>query len=301
MQNCTAGVVNREYPQTGSALLEYPSKLFVETTSRCNLSCVMCMKQNASGFAGEGDLDLPTFTALEPAFRNLDALVLNGVGEPLLNTRLEQFITRAKNKMPSHGWVGFQTNGILLTNIRAMTLLDAGIDRICLSMDGVDASTFGAIRAGSQLHDLDWAFKALTAGKAICGRPDLEIGVEYVVMRDNLHELPLALEWAAARGATFAIVSHLHPFDETYLDQCAYDTCTDEAIQLFQTWKSKADVVGVDILRYFKLLWKYSKTAEEQRIIGFVETMKADAQNRGIPLDLKRSLRHGLLPRRKRH
>ena len=28
------------------ALREHPSKLFVETTSRCNLNCVMCMKQN---------------------------------------------------------------------------------------------------------------------------------------------------------------------------------------------------------------------------------------------------------------
>lgn len=288
MQKNTAADFNREYPLAEPALLEYPSKLFVETTSRCNLSCVMCMKQNPDGLINDGDLDLPTFAALEPAFPNLDALVLNGVGEPLLNARLEQFITRAKKKMPSRGWTGFQTNGILLTNMRAMTLLDAGIDRICLSMDGVDSTTFGAIRAGSQLLDLEWAFKALTAGRVICGRPDLEIGVEYVVMRDNLHELPAALEWAAARGATFAIVSHLHPFHEPHLDQRAYDTCTDEAILLFQSWKSKADMLGVDILRYFKLLWKYNKTAEEARIIGFVDSMKADAENRGMTLDLKR-------------
>ncbi|ABQ26592.1 radical SAM/SPASM domain-containing protein [Geotalea uraniireducens] len=270
------------------ALREYPSRLFVETTSRCNLSCVMCMKQNPDHTACDGDLDLQTFTALEPAFHNLEALVLNGVGEPLLNPNLEQFITRAKKLMPTDSWVGFQTNGLLLTNMRAVTLLDAGLDRICLSMDGVDATTFGAIRAGSQLLDLEWALKALASAKGVCSRPDLQIGVEYVVMRDNLEQLPAALEWAAERGADFAIVSHLHPFDEPHLNQCAYDICTDEALLLFQTWKSKADIVGVDILRYFEILWKYSKSPDEQRIVDFVEAIKSDAQDRGIALDLKR-------------
>ncbi len=38
------------------AFREHPSKLFVETTSRCNLNCVMCMKQN-DGAATDGDLE----------------------------------------------------------------------------------------------------------------------------------------------------------------------------------------------------------------------------------------------------
>ena len=270
------------------AYREHPTKLFVETTSRCNLSCVMCMKQNPEWTACDGDLDMETFAALEPAFPNLEALVLNGVGEPLLNSGLERFIAGAKKLMPSHGWTGFQTNGLLLTNMRAVSLLNAGLDKICLSMDGVDAGTFGAIRAGSQLHDLEWALKALDSAKRVCSRTDLKIGVEYVVMRDNLQQLPAALEWAAERGANFAIVSHLHPFDEPHLDRCSYDVCTDEALQLFQTWKAKAHLLGVDINRYFGILWKYTKSFEEQRIVAFVEAIKADAQDRGIAFDLKR-------------
>jgi putative metalloenzyme radical SAM/SPASM domain maturase len=279
-----------EYPLSNAALREYPTKLFVETTSRCNLSCVMCMKQHPDHTACDGDLTLSIFAALEPALLNLESLVLNGVGEPLLNPHLEQFIARAKKLMPADSWIGFQTNGILLSNMRAISLLNAGLDRICLSMDGVNATTFGAIRTGSQLVDLEWAFKTLNAAKAVCSRPDLQIGVEYVVMRDNLTELPAALEWAAAHGATLAIVSHLHPFDEPHLDQCSYDLCTDDAIELFQSWKSKADIIGVDIHRYFQVLWKYSKTADEQRIVDFVEAMKSYAQDRGITIDLKRLL-----------
>jgi len=274
---------------TEPALLEYPSKLFVETTSRCNLNCVMCMKQNADGNGvKDGDLDLATFSELEPALPNLEALVLNGVGEPLLNTRLEHFISRAKKLMPAGSWVGFQSNGLLLSHLRAVSLLDAGVDKICLSMDGVDDTTFSSIRSGSQLGDLEHALNALRSAKTACHRPDMEIGVEFVVMRDNLSQLPAALSWAAEFGVSFALVSHLHPFDEPHLEQCSYDLCTDEAITLFQTWKSKADLKGVDIGRYFEILWNYKKSESERQVIEFVSAMKADAQQRDITLDLKR-------------
>jgi putative metalloenzyme radical SAM/SPASM domain maturase len=246
------------------------------------------MKQNPDGCYKDGDLEPTTFDAMKEAFHSLDALVLNGVGEPLLNSHLEQFISQARKLMPSQGWIGFQSNGLLLNNLRAMSLIDSGLDKICLSMDGASPSTFSSIRSGGQLNDLEWAFSALVSAKTLCSRPDFKIGVEYVVMRDNLEELPAALRWAAARGASFALVSHLHPFDEQHLAQCAYDTCTDEAIAFFHVWKCKAEIAKLDIHRYFELLWKYRKTPEEQRIVNFVDSMRADALNRGISLDLKK-------------
>lgn len=275
-------------PVVEPAYRDYPSKMFVETSSRCNLSCVMCMKQHDDSGRRDGDLDPQTFRALEPALGNLDSLVLNGVGEPLLNSRLEQFISRAKKIMPADSWTGFQSNGLLLSSLRAISLLDAGIDRICLSMDGVDASTFGSLRTGSELLDLQHALAALVEAKAVCGRPEMQIGVEYVVMRENQSQLPAALAWAAERGASFALVSHLHPFEELHLEQCSYDLCSDEAITLYQIWKTKADLKGIAIERYFEVLWSYTKSEEERRIVEFVTAMKADAQQRGITLDLKR-------------
>lgn len=285
MHGCSAATPKH---QETPALRTYPSKLFVETTSRCNLNCVMCPKQNRRDSIADGDLQPATFAALQDAFPTLDALVLNGIGEPLLSPQLEQFISQARESMPPQSWIGFQSNGLLLNNLRAISLVNAGLDRICLSMDGVSPATFSAIRAGGQLHDLERALAAISAAREMCLRPEMQIGVEYVVMRDNLEELPAALRWAATRGADFAIVSHLHPFDEQHLDQCAYDTCTDEALSLFHVWNSKAQLAGVEMGRYFELLWKYHRTPDEQRILNFVETMRSDAQHRGIPLDLKR-------------
>jgi len=275
-------------PAVSPARREHPSRLFVETTSRCNLNCFMCMKQSGGNACVDGDLAPATFAALEPVISGLDALVLNGIGEPLLNLQLEKFISRAKSFLPSHGWVGFQTNGLLLTTLRAISLANAGLDRICLSLDGVTAETVSTVRGGGELAGVDHALFAMEKAKALSGRPELQVGVEFVVMKNNLKELPAALRWAARRKASFAIVSHLLPYDESHIGQCAYDLCTDEALALFHVWQDKAEVAGVEINRYFDLLWKYDRTPEEQRIVAFVGAMKADALRRGVTLDLKR-------------
>jgi putative metalloenzyme radical SAM/SPASM domain maturase len=248
------------------------------------------MKQNGEKRCVDGDLASETFEALKPVMPRLDALVLNGVGEPLLNLQLEQFIRTARTLMPDHGWVGFQSNGLLLTDLRAVSLAEAGLDRICLSLDGATPETFRSVRAGGELASVDRALDAMAGAKTLCGHPELKVGVEYVVMRSNLRELPAALRWSAERGASFAIVSHMLPYDEAHADQCSYDLCTDEALALFHVWKDKAEVVGVKIEHYFDLLWKYDRTPEEQRIVAFVGAMRADALRRGVTLDLKRLL-----------
>ncbi len=91
------------------ALRPYPAKLFVELTTRCNLQCPMCLKQRHDAEFVEGDISADIFTALLPALPTLEALVLNGIGEPLLHPRLDDFIRIAKEKMDKDGWIGFQT------------------------------------------------------------------------------------------------------------------------------------------------------------------------------------------------
>lgn len=277
-------------PEIAPAFRPYPSRLFVETTTRCNLSCVMCMKQSRGSDLREGDLSPVTFASLEPALPDLEALVLNGIGEPLLNPRLEQFIRRGKRLMPAEGWIGFQSNGLLMTALRAISLVDAGLDRICFSLDGASPGTFRTLRTGGEFTSFGRALADIAAAKSRCGRPDLQVGVEFVAMRDNLRELPSALRWAASRGASFAIVSHILPYTAAHAGQALYQINTDAALSLFYPWQLKAEVAGVEIRRYFDLLWKYARSQEEQRIVAFVEAIKADARHRGVPLDLRQLL-----------
>jgi putative metalloenzyme radical SAM/SPASM domain maturase len=253
----------------------------------------MCVKQNTSGGMSEGNLSLETFQALEPSFPYLTALILNGIGEPLLLPQLEGFIRRAKKRLPDDAWVGFQTNGILLNKERALSLVEAGLSRICLSMDAISQDTFRKIREGGEVRDLESAFSALnTAARSTNGRNTrrLDIGIEFVLMRENLFELPETVRWAARRGATFALVTQLLPYTKSVTDQAVYDTNTHGAISVYDFWKNRAELQGLDIRRYFEVFMKYFKNADEEKILALTEEMKADAGSQGIALHLERLL-----------
>ncbi|HTP04707.1 MAG TPA: radical SAM protein, partial [Nitrospirota bacterium] len=188
---------------------KHPSKLFVEVTTFCNLQCGMCVKQNAMGGIPEGSMSPETFEKLAPAFQHLDSLVLNGIGEPLLHPRLEMFISRARSLLPENAWIGFQSNGMALTDDRAASLVDAGLDRICISLDTVSDDSFRSIRSGGEMGGIVTAFASLKRARARNRGRDLRIGIEFVLMRNNLADLPEAIRWAGRSGARFAIVSQL--------------------------------------------------------------------------------------------
>lgn len=273
---------------TPCALRRHPTKLFVETTTRCNLSCVMCVKQAEGCGIIDGSMAPATFAALEPALPTLEALILNGVGEPLLHRGLEDFIARAKALMPAGSWVGFQSNGVLLDAARAEALLRAGLDKICLSLDAVSPQKFMQIREGGQLSSLERAMAALAQTKATLGNRSVQIGVEFVIMPGNVQELPGVLAWAAARGASFALVTHALPYDKAEAANTTYETCSAAAIELFRSWQGKATAAGVDLNLYPQVIWKYAKSAEDLKVTGLVEAMKAEGEQRGIFLDLKK-------------
>ncbi len=248
----------------------YPSRLFVETTTRCNLRCRMCVKETWDRNTMEGDMSDETFSALEPAFPQLEALILNGVGEPLLDSRLEDFIRRARKLMPRNSWIGFQSNGMLMNEQRAVSLLESGVDRICISADALNPETFREIRRGGEEQAVESAFAALHAAKIACNRPGVKVGLEFVLMRDNTRELPALLQRAVSLGASFAIVTHVLPYATTSVPMTAFDSNMDGAVELFSEWRSKAQREGLDIGDYFKVLWKYMRKPSEQELASFL-------------------------------
>jgi putative metalloenzyme radical SAM/SPASM domain maturase len=273
-------------PPVERALLDHPSRLFVEVTSRCNLRCPMCVKQSGMGDALEGDMLPETFEALEPAFPHLQALILNGIGEPLMHARLEECIRAGKRSMPAGSWVGFQTNGHLLDKARGLSLIEAGLDRIFLSVDATSPELFRTVRGGGNLGHIERALDALSAAKKEHRGAWLEVGAEFVVMRDNMNELPAIVRWLAARGVTRLVVSHVLPFGAAMADQPVFGINTESAELFYKEWSARAWQEGIDLTQYFKILWKYKKSPEEFRIVAFVKMMSAQALQSDIPFHI---------------
>jgi putative metalloenzyme radical SAM/SPASM domain maturase len=135
------------------------------------------------------------------------------------------------------------------------------------------------------------AFESLNRARARRPGRDLRIGIEFVLMRDNITELPAAIRWAGRAGAGFAIVTQLLPYQKDLVTQAAYDTNTSAAIAIYERWKTKALQEGLDIRQYLNTITKVGRTPEEARIVRLVEQMRDDAGAQGITLHMERLLR----------
>jgi len=278
------------------ALQDYPSKLFVETTTHCNLRCPMCVKQSEDCRIIDGDMSRELFVEIEPAFHQLGALVLNGIGEPLMHPHILEFIRRARKLMPDTGWIGFQSNGLLLDQKCAHALANSGLDRLCLSVDGVLPETFSRVRKGEELSDMEQALSSLAVARREHPATRLKLGIEFVVMEENKSQLPGALRWASELGVDFAIVSQSLPYSAVYADQVAYSNSTDQAVEIFTRWKDKMAQEGLDIYRYDSLAranGRHMSSLVDPRlakVIGMVDEMRAEAHRKGVFLDVLRLL-----------
>ena len=250
----------------------------------------MCTKQSPGCGIVEGDMSTATFDGILPALPKLEALILNGIGEPLLHPSLERFIGIAKQQMPTGAWVGFQTNGQLLTADRAASLVEAGVDKVCISSDAVTPDRFRAMREGGDRAAVDMSVKVLQDAARRCERR-VSLGIEFVATRHNIDELPRLLYWAAQYGVDFVIVTHMLPYDEELVDAVAFDTNTDQALRFFRQWKAEAERNGIDLDNYFDIFMKFRKTEEQQKLMDNVSQMKTEALKQGVDLHVERLLK----------
>lgn len=261
-----------------------PKKLIMEPTTRCNFKCEMCVKQSQGCRIREGDMGPEVFKALAPIFPHIHSLTLTGIGEPLMYNNLETCLSLARNTMPEKGIRGFQTNGKLLTRERALSLVRAGLNKICVSVDASDPLMFSALRKGGSLADVESALDALARAQA--AGEELCIGVEFVLMKKNLEQLPKVVEWAGKKGVDFILVTHVTAYDAATEKEQAFMDNSAEGLGLFETYRIKALGMGLDIRDYKKVRWSILKTREDSKIYDLVNEMKEEALNKGIYLNL---------------
>ena len=129
--------------------------LRVSLTDRCNLRCSYCMP-------AEGLDWLPGEQLLRPdEFVRLVALAVTRLGvtrvrftggEPLVSKHLEHIVAATAQLRPRPE-IALTTNGIGLAR-RAQGLKRAGLDRVNVSLDSVDAAHFAAITRRDRLSDV---------------------------------------------------------------------------------------------------------------------------------------------------
>lgn len=175
--------------------------IFWEVTKGCNLRCVHC---RATATELSSPTDLSTHVALEIIDQISAAanpiLVLSG-GEPLYRSDIFQLARYATDKGLR---VALATNGTLVTREVARMVVDAGVKRVSISLDGSDATTHDAFRG------IPGAFDAAVHGLRNLKNLGMSVQINMTIARHNAHQLPDVLQLARNLGAdalhTFLLV-----------------------------------------------------------------------------------------------
>ncbi|MFP3854359.1 MAG: GTP 3',8-cyclase MoaA, partial [Anaerolineales bacterium] len=123
--------------------------LRISVTDRCNFRCVYCMPKEIFGsdYQFLSQQELLSFDEIERLARVFAGLGVRKIrltgGEPLLRPQLPHLIERLDN-IPGIEDISMTTNGSILES-KAQALQQAGLDRVSVSLDGLDQSVFSAM------------------------------------------------------------------------------------------------------------------------------------------------------------
>ena len=167
-----------------------PTFISVEPASVCQLRCPECpVGQRNTGIPGYRDAE--RFLSREVWERVLKeaapcahTIQFYFQGEPILNKDLSQMIREAHE---AGLYTLVSTNAQALTPEIAQALVDAGLSRIIVSMDGLTETSYNAYRVGGSLEKAKAALRYLREAKErLQGRTIIELQV--LRLRTNEHE-----------------------------------------------------------------------------------------------------------------
>ena len=161
--------------------------LRISVTDRCNFRCVYCMPREifGPGYAFLPRKDLLTLEEIARVAQVFAALGMRKVritgGEPLIRRNLEHLIEMIDATEGVQD-ISLTTNGSMLTADRAVSLKQAGLKRLTISLDALDDATFKSI------NDVDYPASRVLDGidnaRAV-GFSDIKVNA---VVRRGLNE-----------------------------------------------------------------------------------------------------------------
>lgn len=187
-----------------------PYKITIETTSACNLRCVMC--PHAIG-AVHRPKHLPIEIAdkLLPVIESGKYFELHGIGEPLLSPAFWRILEILANKNPSAEAV-VNSNLVVLTDEMLAKIVASTLTQISVSLDAATAPTYYKIRGadfGRVLDNIGRLREALIKQNA---SRKLKLVVNMTMMKENLEEVVDFVRLAKSLGASEAAVWPLNDY-----------------------------------------------------------------------------------------
>jgi radical SAM protein with 4Fe4S-binding SPASM domain len=212
--------------------LDNPRELYVEVTNRCNSLCVTC-PLTFSPQEAEHYLGFEEFTGLVDQFPALRRVVLQGIGEPLLNRQLGQMIRYLKDRGVH---VIFNTNAILLSAKRQAELVESGLDELRVSCDSSTPQTYAAIRGVNVLPKVLKNVGEMMHTRKRLGAERPRVSLWFTGVKENIRELPGLVDIAGDLGVDEVYLTRMVFFGEGLAteDQSIYNAASEERAEVLQ-------------------------------------------------------------------
>lgn len=183
------------------------NKLCLEVTSECNLKCTMCFR-NSWIDEKMGRMSKETFYKIindEKAMSTVRTVSFGGMGEPLFHPDIVEMVRACGDKH-----VELITNATLLTREMSEALIDAGLNKLWVSMDGFKDENYDSIREGAQykqvLRNIFMFNQARGFSPAVCG-----LGITFVAMKSNIDQIQNIPDFCAQMNVTDVNISNAIP------------------------------------------------------------------------------------------
>ena len=181
-------------PQThNSKLLRSELRMVAwEVTRSCNLACVHCRASALKGpYPGELATDQCLRLIDDIASFSKPVVILTG-GEPLLRPDIFEIAQYGTDKGLR---MVLATNGTLVTADSARKMIEAGIQRVSISLDGVDA------RRHDDFRKVPGAFAGALEGIEILKKAGMEFQINTTITKANIDQIEDILKLAIRLGA----------------------------------------------------------------------------------------------------
>ncbi len=179
----------------------YPTRLMIEPTNVCDLKCPYCPTGTGTMKRANGFLSFENFKkSVDNLMPYLTTVVTWNYGEPFLNKNLNRMFRYAADQGLS---TVCSTNGHPLHHHfpdGIQPILDSGLDRLMISIDGATAATHEKYRVGSKLDPVLKGLRYLIEERDRQGRNTPHVDMQFIVFKHNENEVPAIVDLAKDIG-----------------------------------------------------------------------------------------------------
>ncbi len=196
------------------------ARVYVEPTNQCNLDCVTCMRNVWEEPPGRMSEDVfQRIMEGVKAFQPTPTVFFGGFGEPLTHPRICEWVEQAHQ---AGAVVELITNGILLEEITVKRLMEAGLNRVWVSLDGATPESYADVRLGAALPAVIANLRRLKVLRGWMDASDPKLGIAFVAMKRNIAELPELVRLGKSLGADQFSISNVLPHTAELREEMLY-------------------------------------------------------------------------------